>query len=67
MIQLLIVLAILGFIYFAVLGGNTKKIEQKPPAPYQQEIQQFKGLEQSMLQSADRRARDIDQQVDQDR
>jgi hypothetical protein len=66
MIQLLIVAAILGIIYFTFLGGNTKKIEEKPVAPYQQEIQRVQGLEQSIQQAADQRKRDIDQQISQD-
>lgn len=66
MIQLLIVAAILGFIYFAVLGGNTKKIEEKPVAPYQEQIQRVQGIEQTVQQAADSRARDIDRQISQD-
>jgi hypothetical protein len=66
MIQLLIVAAILGIIYFTFLGGNTKKIEEKPVAPFQQEIQRVQGLEQSMQQAVDQKARDIDRQINQE-
>ena len=66
MIQLLIVVAILGIIYYAVLGGNSK-IEEKSAAPlYQQQIQRVQGLEQSMQQAVDQKRRDIDQQISQD-
>ena len=66
MIQLLIVVAILGIIYYAVIGGNSK-IEEKPVArPYQQEIERVQDLEQSMQQAVDQKRRDIDQQTGQD-
>ena len=65
MIQLLIVVAILGIIYFALLGGDPK-VENKPEPVYQEEIQRVQGLEQSMLQAVDQKKRDIDQQVSQD-
>lgn len=65
MIQLLIVVAILGIIYFALLGGDPK-VEKKPKPVYQEEIQRVQGLEQSMLQAVDQKKRDIDQQVSQD-
>lgn len=66
MIQLLIVVAILGIIYYALIGGNSK-IEDKPVArPYQQEIERVQGLEESMLQAVDQQKRDIDQQTNQD-
>ena len=64
MIQLLIVAAILGVIYFVFLGGNTK-IEKKPEPVYQEEIQRVQDLEQSMLQAVDQKKRDIDQQTNQ--
>ena len=64
MIQLLIVAAILGLIYFVFLGGNTK-IEKKPGPVYQQEIQRVQDMEQSMLQAVDRKKRDIDRQTNQ--
>ena len=65
MIQILIAVAILGIIYFALLGGDSNKIEKEPAATYQQEIQRVQGLEKSVLQAADRKARDIDRQISQ--
>ena len=65
MIQLLIVAAILGIIYFALLGGDTK-VERKPEPVYQEEIQRVQGLEQSLMQAVDQKKRDIDQQTSQD-
>jgi len=64
MIQLLIVGAILGVIYFVFLASDTK-IEKKPEPVYQQEIQRVQDLEQSMLQAVDQQKREIDRQTNQ--
>ena len=65
MIQLLIVAAILGIIYFALQGGDTK-VERKPEPVYREEIQRVQGLEQTMMQAVDQKKRYIDQQPSQD-
>lgn len=65
MIQILIAVAILGIIYFTFLGGDSNKTKKEPAATYQQEIQKAKGLEQTVLQAADQKARDIDRQISQ--
>ena len=64
MIQLLIVAAILGAIYFVFLGNNSKS-ENEPEPIYRQEIQRVQDMEQSMLRAVDRKKRDIDRQTNQ--
>ena len=74
MIQLLIALAIVAILYFTVLGGGDKTVDeaveetaevlyQETHGVYQQHIATAKGLEQSMQQAADQRKQRIDQSI----
>jgi len=62
MIQLLIAAAIVGMLYFFLLGVNNK-VEEKPGRLYQHQVERVRGLEQSMQQAADQKMQKIDQQI----
>ena len=74
MIQLLLVLAIVAVLYFTVLGGGDKTVDeaveetaevlyQETHGVYRQHIATAKDLEQSMQQAADQRMQRMDQSI----
>ena len=74
MIQLLLALVVVAVLYFTVLGGADKTVDeaveetadalyQQTHGVYQQHIEKVKGLEQSMQQAADQKMQNIDRQT----
>ena len=77
MIQLLLALVVVAILYFTVLGGADKTVDeavdetaealyQQTGGLYQRQIEKTKGLEQSMQQAADQKMRRIDRQINGD-
>ncbi len=77
MIQLLLALVVVAILYFTLLGGSDKTIDeavdetaealyQQTHGVYQQQIEKTKGLEQSMQQAADQKMQRIDRQINGD-
>ena len=77
MIQLLLALVIVAILYFTVLGGGDKTVDeaveetaevlyQETHGVYQQQIARVKGLEQSMQQAADQKMQRIDERSNSD-
>ena len=77
MIQLLLALVVVAILYFTLLGGSDKTIDdavdetaevlyQRTHGVYQQQIEKTKGLEQSMQQAADQKMQRIDRQINGD-
>jgi len=76
-IQLLLALVVVAILYFTLLGGSDKTIDdavdetaevlyQQTHGVYQQQIEKTKGLEQSMQQAADQKMQRIDRQINGD-
>lgn len=74
MIQLLLALVVVAILYFTVLGGADKTVDeavdetaealyQQTGGLYQRQIEKTKGLEQTMQQAADQKMQRIDQQI----
>ncbi|MBG7601973.1 MAG: hypothetical protein IZT60_05450 [Gammaproteobacteria bacterium] len=77
MIQLLLALVVVAILYFTVLGGADKTVDeavdetaealyQQTGGLYQRQIEKTKGLEQSMQQAADQKMQRIDRQINGD-
>jgi len=76
-IQLLLALVVVAILYFTVLGGADKTVDeavdetaealyQQTGGLYQRQIEKTKGLEQSMQQAADQKMQRIDRQINGD-
>lgn len=74
MIQLLLALVVVAVLYFTLLGGGEKTVDeavdetaealyQQTGGLYQRQIEKTKGLEQSMQQAADQKMQRIDRQI----